>query len=127
MPKGFHAITSAVCKRYAYYLAVPTDADAADGGGGDDAPAWARAVWRRRGPLDVRAMARAARGLVGARDFRHLTSDRHKADTKRTLAAARLDPLLNNASCLCTVILCCSSSAVHPAATFLGGADGLAA
>ena len=118
VPKDFHAMTSARWKRYAYYVAVPksgtegrceaplTSVGEQSAPGVDNhllleplspppppppPPAWTQAVWRREGALDVNAVQRAAAVLVGTHDFRHLTSDRRKLDTRRTISAVSVE------------------------------------
>jgi tRNA pseudouridine38-40 synthase len=75
-PPGFHATFSAKRKRYRYVIdngAVPL-------------PMLRKYAWSIRKPLDVAAMQRAARSLVGTHDFRSFETDwPNKATSVRTV------------------------------------------
>nr|WP_225225127.1 tRNA pseudouridine(38-40) synthase TruA [Cellulomonas sp. JH27-2] len=75
-PRGFDARFGAVRRRYAYRIC--------DDPGSRDPLARAHVLWHRR-PLDVEAMAAAARPLVGLHDFAAFCKPREGATTIRTL------------------------------------------
>jgi len=75
-PPGFDARFGAVRRRYAYRIC--------DDPGSRDPLARAHVLWHRR-PLDVEAMAVAARPLVGLHDFAAFCKPREGATTIRTL------------------------------------------
>jgi len=81
----FHARRSAVSRRYSYRLLCdPVRSPLAE-----------RYAWRRAGPLDVEAMDRAARSLLGEHDFgafgsspRDSRAEGFRGHTVRTMLAA---------------------------------------
>lgn len=75
-PPGFDARFSAVWRRYSYTVV--------DGDGRRDPMCRGFQLWHRR-PLDVEAMADAARGLLGEHDFLAYCKPREGATTIRTL------------------------------------------
>lgn len=77
----FHARFDAVGKRYSYRI-----------WNSPGKPVWIRdRAWHVRAPLNLAAMRRAARGLLGRRDFRSFsTTDRRRGGTVRRLIAIRI-------------------------------------
>ena len=75
-PADFHATYSATSKRYRYVIFQSPVDD----------PFLRRYAWRLSGPLDVDAMAAAARSLVGTHDFRCFETEwPNKATSVRTV------------------------------------------
>lgn len=89
MPVGFHARFDAVAKEYRYQIDTGAVAD----------PFLRRYAWHHPQPLDVRAMRRAAKWLVGRHDFTALsartgTVERGKVRTITRLTIRREGRLL---------------------------------
>lgn len=81
VPSTFHARYSAVRKTYFYQVHVDPLRD----------PLRRRGAYRLREAPDIAAMRRAAKNLVGRRDFRSFATDTAaEADTVRTLHALRV-------------------------------------
>jgi tRNA pseudouridine38-40 synthase len=70
-PVGFDAITSAISKRYQYFIWNAPDRN----------PFFPDLCWHRWQPLDVPAMCEAASRLVGEHDFTSFAKPGHKRDT----------------------------------------------
>lgn len=89
MPVGFHARFDAVAKEYRYQIDTGAVAD----------PFLRRYAWHHPQPLDVRAMRRAAKWLVGRHDFTALsarpgTDERNNVRTITRLTIRREGRLL---------------------------------
>lgn len=84
MPERFHARHCAISRHYRYRLLV-----------GERDPQRARYVHRHYAPVDVGAMRRAARLLVGTHDFRAFTEELepHVLNTVRTLFDVKVSPV----------------------------------
>ncbi len=78
VPASFHARFSARGKTYAYYICQ----------GGQRSALSRHRIWHLPGPLDVRAMRRAAKHLIGTQDFTSLCGkaterERHEVDLRQ--------------------------------------------
>ena len=84
MPERFHARHCAIARHYRYRLLV-----------GERDPQRARYVHRHYAPVDVDAMRRAARHLIGTHDFRAFTEELepHVLNTVRTLFDVKVTPV----------------------------------